>query len=213
MMIKSTRTASFREQLRGFTAVELPLADAAGLLSQNLQRFGPVVSEPLMGVHAALAYLNPLKSFTTRFVVMECGQWVVILTDMKGSYCSTYGYALSRATGCKAFGLVALPERREIQIFSQGEKLREVDSSLDFDYWYYREVGEMQWFEDDSEYTKRRKRDRLSETAVVRYFERYTGMPFPDWQTFSSCHAVGLERSLKDLQVPVSLYETDVQMD
>jgi hypothetical protein len=208
----SPRTIEFRDQLKGFTVVNLPLAQVGTLFAEHLKTYGPVTACKLQGIHEVIGFLSPLKSFTTRFAAIQLDGWTCLLSDMEGAHCYTQGYALSRKTGCRAFGVVMLPERRELQVFEHGKEVREVQSLLDSDRWYFRESGEIQAFEANEEYAKRRKRDRLSVAALEGYFKTYTGLSVPDWKSLVTNEAVGLERSNKDARVPLIKYPTDTTL-
>jgi hypothetical protein len=208
----SAPTVSMQEQLKGFTAVELSIASAKAALTDNLKRFGPVSGVSLEGIEAVIEFLAPLKSFTTRYAGIEVGTWCYLLTDMKGENCYVDGYALSRLTGCRAIGITMLPERRELQVFESGKPVREVLSLLDVDRWYFRESGNLQSFEDATENTKHRKKYRLSVAALMRYFERYTHHSVPDWKSLTLNTAIGLERSIKDVQVEIIRYKTSLDL-
>jgi len=156
----------------------------------------------------ALHYLTPLRSFTTRFLIMGTGNWSLLVSNMRGENCSVDAYTVSRVTGCSALGIFMQPERRELQVFENGKKLREVQSLKDGDIWYYREEGMPQDFEMFDEYSRTPKSNRLRVDALWRYFGLYTGMEVPDWKNTEFSPIIGLERSTKDLRVPIATFET-----
>lgn len=75
-------------------------------------------------------------------------------------------------------------------------------------FWYYREEGLMQYWEDPDEYTRKIKRKRLSVTAIERYFQTYAGFNIPSWASVQFDQIVGLERSVHELQVPITHFDT-----
>jgi hypothetical protein len=199
---------SVTEHLKGFSAVCLP-ADAAALaLSKVLQGFGPADVSRFDTFSEALSFLLPVKSFTTRYLVLGLDGWSVLLTDMRDENCYVDAYAISRATRCNAIGLYLREERRELHVFQRGQKVRQVQSLRDVERWYFREEGQLQPFESPTEYLRRRKEDRLSLAALRSYFEAYTGLSVPDWKGTCFSMALGLERCTKEVQVPIVRFET-----
>jgi len=196
------------EHLKGFTAVKAPLSVVVPAVESSLMRWGPVRTIKLSSAPEALEYLLPLKSFTTRFLVIGLGNWSLLVTDMRGENAYVDGIAISEKLDCLGFGIVAQERRREFQVIKAGRKVRHVQSLLDFDSWYYREEGEMQEFEDAAECLHRNKSDRLSALAVMQYYQRFTGMVLPAWGTLEADAFVGLERSAHEMRVPLTCFET-----
>lgn len=196
------------EHLKGFSVVELPGEKALATQVEWLKRFGPVKVEHFATIGYALEFLFPVKSFTTRYLIIEIGTWTAIITDMREANCYVDAYAISRATQCRAFGITFRNEDREFHIFESGSHVRQVESSLDGDRWHYLERGPLQPFENFSETSRRRKRDRLSVDAVCQYFNAYTEMQLPNWKTLPTDQIWGIERSLKDLRVAVGQFAT-----
>jgi len=128
---------------------------------------------------------------------------------MKGENPYVDAYAISRATNCSAIGVVLQEQRRELQIVERGKKVRQVQSLLDFDTWYYREEGGRLPWEDPDEYTRKSKRKRLTVEALKRYFATYTGFKVPSWNTARFSEIFGLERSVHEAQVPIVHYDTE----
>jgi len=201
-----------REQLSGFSAVKLPLKGLTTAWAEKLKKFGPVSEFSLAGIKDVISFLGPVKSFTTRYAGVEVGNWSYLLSDMRGENCYVDAYALSRATGCGAIGVTVLSCRRELQVIESGNIVREVQSLEDGDRWYFRESGEVQSFEDPSEYSKPRKRDRLSVEALGKYFECFTGQKLPHWETLESNPAIGLQRSTKDHRGAIIAFETSCDL-
>lgn len=199
---------SVTEHLKGFSAVNLSADLAVAALEKNLQRFGPVSRSNLADFPEALAYLVPVKSFTTRFLLMELGDWSILLTDMKGECCYVDAYAISRETQCKAIGLFLQDDRRELHLFEKGQKIRQIESLSDGDRWCFREEGPLQPFEDAAECLRRNKKDRLSTETLRDYFQAYTGLTMPDWTNASFTKIFGLACCTKGLRVAVFEFET-----
>jgi hypothetical protein len=203
-----TESEKISNHLRGFTAVRAPLSAVVAAMESSLMRWGPVQITKPSSLAEALEYLLPLKSFTTRFLVIEFGNWSLLLTDMRGENAYVDGMAVSEKLNCLGFGIFAQEERREIQVIKYGRKIRHVQSLLDSDRWYYREEGELQEFEDATDCQHRNKRDRLSVPVVGRYYQRFTGMSLPTWGSLNANSFVGLERSVHELRVPLVRFET-----
>lgn len=204
----SQPTKSLGEHLKGFSAVNLPPAAAAETLEGSLRRFGPVDKHRLSTFQDALEYLLPIKSFTTRYVVMGLGDWSILMTDMRDANCYVEAYAITRKTHCKAIGVVLQDERRELQVIEDQKIVREVQSLRDGDRWYFLESGSLQPFEDAEECLRRKKKDRLTIAALRHYFLSYTGLTIPDWKNTSFGTIFGLARSTKDVQNPIIEFET-----
>lgn len=208
----SISVVSMREQMRGFCAIDVSVESARPYLIKSLARFGPVSEVPLKGIKSVVEFLAPVKSFTTRYAGIQVDDWSYLVTDMKGENCDVNGYALSRATGCRAICITILPNRRQLQIIESGKIEREVQSLQDGDRWYFRESGPLQPFEDASDYVQKQKDARLSEESLAKYFERYTGQKLPEWSTLTENAAIGLRRSTKDVRVKIDVYATDTNL-
>jgi hypothetical protein len=90
------------EQFAGVSAVRLSLSDTVGALLPSLRRLGPVSPTNLVGINDVSDFLSPIKTFTTRFGLVECGEWTLILTDMRGENCAVQAFAISREAHCHA---------------------------------------------------------------------------------------------------------------
>jgi hypothetical protein len=207
-MPSKSRRFDASEHLKGFSAANVPAATCSTALQSFLSTFGPVNITRHSCLAAACEYLFPVKSFTTRFLVLGYGNWSIIVGDMRDQNSHVDNYAVSRETLCCGFSITYRHESREFHVFENGAHIRQVESSLDFDHWHFLERGPLQPFEDVREFQKRRKKDRLSVAAVCSYFKAYTGFEVPNWRLFESPEIYGLERSLKDLEVPVIHFET-----
>jgi hypothetical protein len=156
-------------------------------------------------------FLLPLKSFTTRFALMAAGAWTIIVNDMYGEISLVDVMGISRASGCRAVGAYFRDESRQWHVVTNGELVRSVLCYLEGEKWVFQQTGEPRPWEDIRTYQKRRIRDRLTCDLVCKYVEKVTGMTCPPkWST--TLVSVGLERSTKDLVVPVRLWEVDVDV-
>jgi hypothetical protein len=198
--------ALWSEQLAGFTLVELPLPEAARAMERALARFGPVSTIPLVGIKGVIDYLSPLTTFTTRHAAIALEGWTALLTDMRGENCHVDGFALSRATSCRALGVTLCDERREMYVYEEGHLVREVLSLLDGSDWYFREVGTALPFE--SEPRSRRKDQRLSLASLQQYMASFTGMAPPVWRLQRQNPAIGLSRTVVDVRVSIRRFST-----
>jgi hypothetical protein len=196
------------EHLKSFSAVNVSAEVAARALGESLERFGPVRRAQFSTTEEGLDYLLPIKSFTTRFLVLGSGPWSLLVSDMKGENCYVDAYAISRTTLCRSISVSLLQDRRELHLFEGGRRLRQVQSLCDGERWYYREEGLLQPFEDAAECVTRKKSDRLSVDALQRYFNVYTGIGLRNWNNTPFTPLIGLQRSLKDVQVQISEFET-----
>jgi hypothetical protein len=201
------------EQFKCFGAAAVPLLSASAILEEALKEFGPTIRTKLSSFSEARQFLLPLKSFTTRYVVFERGNWSLVVSDMRDEASLVDVFLFSRVELCDAISLRIQESRRDFAIFKAGKKLRQVESLLDFDAWHFRQTGQLQEFEDASECTRPRKSARLSVAAVRRYFTAFTGMEFPKWTDEEFTNAVGLERSTQSLLVSVENYETADDMN
>ena len=204
--------ATLFRQLENVTFVELPIVKTVPMLEAHLaMTFGAVKTCPVPYTNLVelAGFLTPLKTFPTRYGLLDFGTWTCLVNDMRGESCHVEGYALSRISGCRAIGVKIRLENRELHVYEGGEPVREIQSLLDGDRWYFRESGAFQWFEELSELTKKKKKEKLSVALLRTYFERYTGFQFPDWRALNTLRITGCERSLKDLKVPVIRFEDD----
>lgn len=126
---------SFMEHVKGFSAVNLPADTAATALEEFLLKYGVVEKHLLADFNDALGYLSPIKSFTTRYVVVGLGEWSILLTDMREANCYVEAFAVSRAKQCNAIGLFMQTERRELHVFEKGQKIRQIQSLRDGAKW------------------------------------------------------------------------------
>jgi hypothetical protein len=196
------------EHLKGLSSVELSDGDALAGMQRSLAQFGPVDTKHFNNLEDAFDFLFPVKTFTTRYLVIGVGRWSLLLTDMREQNCNVEAYALSRATRCRGIGVTFRSENRELHLFEEGKQVRQVESCLDVDRWHYLDWGTIQPFEDIKETQRPRKKDRLSVDAVGSYFKTYTGFDVPNWKTLKPRRIFGLQRSLKDLEVELGLFET-----
>ena len=207
-IIDDPRTVSVSEHLKGISAVNLSGKETIAIMERQLRIYGPVERKEFAAFPEALDFLLPIKSFTTRYLVLGMERWSVLVTDMQGENCYVDAYAISRAASCNGIGIFMQMQRRELHVFEGGKHVREVQSLLDVDQWYYREHGPLQPFEDVAEYAPKKKQYRLKVDAVIRYYQRYTGLNLPDWKNPSFTSHIGLERCNKDRRVPLHRFHT-----
>lgn len=193
--------------MNDFTVVDLDLQTAASLLEEVLAGFGPTSRANLQGMGGIAAYLGPRKSFPKRYVLVSLDGWTCLFDDTKDNNCYVEAYAISRLSKCKSFGMSLYSDRREMHVFDDGGNKRQILSLLDGDRWYYLEMGDLREFEDANDGLKRRKKDRLKQEVLISYFQAYTGIQVPTWEDVEDLAAIGVERSHKDLQVPVKVLE------
>ena len=201
---------SVREQFYGFSALNVSADSVAMPLGRLLQKYGPLKRAEFNSFEESVRYLVPIKSFPTRYIILGLDGWSFLLTDSRGENCNVEAYAVSRATKCNAMGVNLRDEQREIQVYEAGMAIREVQSLFDLDRWYYREAGPVQWFEDPDDGHRRRKSDRLKVDIIQRYFKKYTGLDIPNWNEAKFIRIIGLERSVRELQVPLVEFPTEL---
>jgi hypothetical protein len=165
MVTNPSLQSRFKGQMTDFTVVDLDLQTAASLLEEFLAQFGPTSRANLQGMGDIAAYLGPRKSFPKRYVLVYLNGWTFLFNDMKDCNCYVEGYALSRLSKCRAFGMSLYSDRREMHVFDDGGNKRKILSLLDGDRWYYLEMGDLRDFENKSDGLKRRKKDRLTDNS------------------------------------------------
>lgn len=207
-MFDCTKPVSLAEHLKAIAAVHLPFQQTVPALESALSDFGPVTRTPLGNFAALIDFLLPLKSFTTRFGILALGDWCVLLTDMAGEHCFVDTLAVSRAAHRTAVCVVYREQHREIHVGEDGRSVREVQSLLDVDRWYFRESGAPLFWEDKEDLALTRKRNRLGVMQVARYFELLTGHPLPDWPRAQFHALLGLERCTKEVKNPILRCQT-----
>ena len=200
-------TLKLSEHLASFSAVAIPPKTAADLLAKNLRAYGPVVEVGLGLVEQSKAFLMPVKSFTTRFVISDYHGWSLLLSDMRFNNCVAIAQWMSSMSGCQAISIVCRRDHREFAVLRGGTHVRQVESLCDVDRWHFRQEGGIQPFEDESEYAARRKSDRLSLEALRRYFRRLTGLTDPQPRDCLR-GPYGIERSISKLVVQVRTFRT-----
>ncbi len=201
------------EHLAGVSLVAIDLAPAATGLEEELRRFGPVGVRPLADWNGAKTFLLPLKTFTTRFVVFQLPRWSWVLSDMRGEASMVDALGISERTNCDAITGVFRDDSRFLHVIRGGETVREVGCYWDDNKWVFAEKGEPEGWEQTASYRKRRIRDRLTPQLVQKYLKAASGIDFPlNREAMSGLRGIGLERSLKDLQVPVLPVETEVDV-
>lgn len=207
-MRRNQKAVSLFEHVRGFSTVNLDASSATGFLAKYLHQYGCVEQQRFSSLDLALGYIIPLKSFATRFLILGLNGMSVIVSDMKSDNAYVDAYAICRLANCDGIGVFSQSERRELFVCKRGKKVRQVQSLQDGDKWYFREEGPLQIFEDAQEYRRKRKRERLSIKALAMYYQSFTGFAMPDWKNQMFSEMFGLERSTKELKVPLVRFET-----
>lgn len=195
------------EHLNCAAWVQVPSVAATDSLRQVLERFGPVRAFDLDGWPAVKAQLLPLKSFATRYAVLDRGDWTVVVNDRYGEMGLVDGLAISRTTGCRAIAASFRDDSRQWHSIVDGRIVRSVVCYLDGEKWFFHETGTPDACEDVTGYSKQRIRDRLPADVVCQYVRDTTRLACPpDWT--ATRRATVLQRSTKDLVVPLTTWET-----
>ena len=199
------------EHLKGCAFVELPQEEAKEALSAGVQRFGPVTVAALVGWGGVREFLLPLKSFVTRFVLIELNRWTLLLNDMYGETCFVDALGMSKQTGCIATSAYLHEDSRQWHVLQGGEVVRSVVCYRDGDKWVFEQRGTAGPWEDVNTYRARRLRDRLTPNQVARYIHAVTGLSYPPPWSSVVKDVIGVERSTKD--VVEQIRKWDVQVD
>jgi hypothetical protein len=200
------------EHLKCLSFLQLPAKDVGTHLAVWLKRYGPVKYVSLGCLQQALTFLAPIKSFPTRYVVLEWQGGAFLFSDSRADNCNVDAYAVCRLTGARAISITMQETRRALSVFDDQSHLRDVEIDFESDRWYYREDGELQAFEEPTDYLARRKQDRLRPEALSRLFRRYAGFSLPVWSEVSLDSVQGLERSLHEIVNPIHEFKTKVDL-
>jgi hypothetical protein len=178
-------------------------------LERQLSRFGAVEKREFPTFKHAMEYLLPIKSFVTRYLTVQVGEWVLLVCDMRNSNCFSEVMNLSKALKCEAVVAVSLDCARQFHHVIDGADRRIVHCYEDGNRWVFYEKGIPLECEQVANYTLKRKPDRFKSEDVWRCLNFVTGIVFPiNWIELRGRQVVTLERSLQDQKVPVQLYET-----
>lgn len=184
--------------------------DAANTgLERLLSRFGPVEKREFSAFKDAMDHLLPVKSFVTRYLMVQVREWVLITCDMRHSDCFSDLLNLSKSLKCEAVSAVSLDRARQFHYIIDGVDRRIVHCYEDGNRWVFFEKGAPLECEQVATYTLKRKPERFKTEDVWRCMNFVTGIDFPiNWIELRDRRAVTLERSLQDLKASVELYET-----
>lgn len=203
---------SLAEHLKGIALVNLPAVETAEALRENLRRFGPVKLTTYRNFESALNFLLPLKSFVTRYLVLEIRDWSMVICDMNGESCFVNALAVSRMKSCIGIAGYFKETSRQFNFIRNGKEDRAVVCYWD-GRWFFHQQGEPHSFESISDYHARRKQDRLKPDRVIEYIGRATGMSMPtSWRTAPFAEIYGIERSIQDVRVPIIRYKTEADI-
>lgn len=198
------RVRKLSEHLCYIAMAKIDSSACVQLLEGSFKRFGPVHKSVIADPHAALKFLLPLSSFTTRYLILETNGWCVCVTDMIGETCFVDVYALSRATQCVAVAAEFSPTQRSFRLIQHGEVKRAVSCYRDGVDWFFDQIGAPLEFETVEGYRRLERAERLTPEMVSCYLSRCSQIDFPlDVRTtrFTAIH--GVQRSLDNLRVPL----------
>src|SRR5579862_2650455 len=119
--------------LRCLAAIECASTQTLGLLDSSMRRFGSTNCLSFESFAEAKSFLTPLKSFTTRFVLLGYGSWTILVSDMRNENCESDASIISATAKCRAIALRAQENRRGFHIFVSGDRIRSVETELDYD--------------------------------------------------------------------------------
>jgi hypothetical protein len=194
-------------------AVELDLERTADCLASCLQRFGPVERVRRKGCDDALRWLLPLTSFSSRYLLVPCSRWTVLLTNGQSTAAIDQLCPVSEAASCRGVYGSWEAEGCMWRLLEKGRDERSVVCYRDDDRWVFHQQGTPLSFEDRASYAKRRKRDRLPPELVRAYLGQIMSVAIPpSWRQLLSQETVCLERSTAELRVPIEEYVVDVDL-
>lgn len=200
---------SLRSHLDAVALVNLESSRAADELSQVLARFGPPRSSALEGWPAVRAYLSPLRSLPTRYVVIPLEGWSLLLVNMRFESAHVDALAISRRSRCLAVSATVMPQSRHFHLIRDGEEVRDLACYKDGGKWFFVERGEPQPWEATRFYHVPRKSDRLTPEMVALYVEEATGVRLPlAWNDVVRA-AIGIERGVAEVRVPIASFEVE----
>ncbi|MBM3837321.1 MAG: hypothetical protein FJ398_05035 [Verrucomicrobia bacterium] len=207
------KVRSLSEHLCYIALAKSDVSACVQLLEGSFQRFGPVEKTLMSDRGAALKFLLPLKSFTTRYLVFELNGWCLCVTDMIGENCFVDVYALSRKTRCPAMAAEFGATQRSFRFMEGGEVKRSIDCYRDGSDWFFEEMGARLDFESAEHYSRPDRSERLTPDLVTRYLSQCSEIPFPldvRKTAFASIH--GIQRCLDRLRVPLEQFFVDDQL-
>ncbi|MBI4658218.1 MAG: hypothetical protein HY735_05100 [Verrucomicrobia bacterium] len=204
------KVRSLSEHLCYIALAQVDSASFVQLLEGSFRRFGPVQKAVLPDNESALEFLLPLRSFTTRYLILETNGWCVCISDMIGENCFIDVYALSRQTNCAALAAEFGATQRSFRYLRNGQVQRAVNCYRDGFDWYFDQMGAPLDCEAVDRYHRQDRAERLTPDLVVHYLSRCSDIAFPldvRHTQFSSIH--GVQRSLDSLRAPLEQFYVD----
>lgn len=196
------------DHLLGYSAVQTDLDTAATALMAFKRRYGPVEIVHTKGIEETLKFITPIKSFTTKFALIENGSWTLIFNDMMGQTGGVDAYAICRSSNCHAIAINQRQFHRELHYFRPEGVIRRVEVFFEGGRWIMQQDGELQEWEDAKWYKRNNISRKLTPDDVTSAFNRVTGHPPPAWGRFQSNSGIGLLRSTHEVRVPIVTYKT-----
>lgn len=207
--LNSTGEELLSEHLQVYHVMKSPEEAVAATLVKQLSRFGSVQKQEFSDFRKALEYILPIKSFVTRYLTVQLGEWSLLTCDMRLSDCDSHIVGLSQHLKCEAISAVGHNRGRQFNYYVDGSNRRVIHCYEDGNRWVFFQEGSPLECEQGSNYTLRRKPDRFKPEHVWQCMNHVTGIAFPiNWVELRNRPATTLERSLQDLKVSVQLYET-----
>lgn len=204
------RVRSLSEHFCFVALAKEEISSCVSLFESSFKRFGPVEKLAIADHGAALKFLLPLKSFTTRYLIFEIHGWCLCVSDMIGESCFVDVYALSRKTQCKALAAEFGATQRSFRFIEGGEVKRALSCYRDGDDWFFDQMGAPLDFESVERYSRLDRSERLTPDLVTHYLSQCTEIAFPlDLRTVALASIHGVQRSLDRLRVPLEQFYVD----
>jgi hypothetical protein len=199
--------------LRAFCAVETTVAQAAESLDAILRRFGPVKRARSEGFDEALAWLLPLASFPSRYLLVPCSEWTVLLNNGQSTAADDQLLPVSKASACRGTYGSWGSGGCVWQVAEHGRQIRSVACYLDGDRWVFHQEGGPLAYENQTLYERAREKDRLPPEVVQDHVGQLVHVALPlDWRGLLSQEVVCLERSTHELRVRIEEYAVEVDL-
>jgi hypothetical protein len=198
---------SLKSHLQIVALVELPHEAATEELVRVLSRFGVATRQSLERWVATRDFIVPLRSMPTRYVLAPVQGWTLIVTNMRFESGHVDALAISRNTGCTAVSAHFMDESRHFHLVHAGQEIRDVVCYKDGSKWFFAARGEPQPWERTGLYRSARIPDRFTPEMATAYVEAVTGIHFPLAWHEAIHDATGIERSTKDVKVPIATFD------
>ena len=128
---------------------------------------------------AALAWLLPLTSFPSRYLVVSLQDWTLVLQNGRSTAPDDLLLPISKITGSLGvFGRWS-DRGRILEVVDGGSVIRAVRCYPDGGRWVFHQVGTPLPYEESSSYTRRRKKDRLTGDDVQQILTKMLGADIP----------------------------------